>query len=74
MEPPWLAGEEREISEGETAALLKKFLDWLQDHDLAHFFVHEVDPQEYPSYKLVRKPQAETEGGAGGRGEAGWGG
>lgn len=49
-----MEGEEWEISEGETRLLLDKFLTWLQDHDLAHFFVDEVDPKEYPEYRKVR--------------------
>ena len=48
-----MEGEEREISEGETRLLLDKFLTWLQDYDLAHFFVGEVDPAEYPDYHKV---------------------
>lgn len=49
-----MEGEEWEISEGETRLLLDKFLTWLKDHDLAHFFVDEVDPKEYPEYRKVR--------------------
>jgi len=45
--------EEREISEGETRLALEKLLTWLQDHDLSHFFVGEVDPDEYPDYRQV---------------------
>lgn len=53
MQPPWMASEAGEISEGDTRLLLDKFLSWLQDHELAHFFVDEVDPKEYPDYQLV---------------------
>ncbi|CAM9467473.1 unnamed protein product, partial [Ectocarpus sp. 8 AP-2014] len=57
VDPPWMEGEGREISEGDTTRLLDKFLHWLQNHELAHFFVDEVDPAEYPDYReTVKKP------------------
>ncbi|CAM9807991.1 unnamed protein product [Ectocarpus sp. 4 AP-2014] len=57
VEPPWMEGEGREISEGDTRRLLDKLLHWLQNHELAHFFVDEVDPAEYPDYReTVKKP------------------
>lgn len=43
-----------EVSDGEMRSLLLRFLDWLENHDLAHFFVDEVDPEEYPEYREVR--------------------
>eukprot|EP00903_Cladosiphon_okamuranus_P009053 g8655.t1 len=55
--PSGMKGEDKEISEGDTRLILKNFLDWLQDHDLAHSFVDEVDAHEYPEYKkVVKKP------------------
>ncbi|CAN0284079.1 unnamed protein product, partial [Ectocarpus fasciculatus] len=42
VEPPWMEGEGREISEGDTRRLLDKFLHWLQKHELAHFFADET--------------------------------
>ncbi|CAM9329700.1 unnamed protein product, partial [Ectocarpus sp. 12 AP-2014] len=57
VEPPWMEGEGLEISEGDARRLLDKFLHWLQNHELAHFFVDEVDPAEYPDYReTVKKP------------------
>lgn len=48
-------GETRreEISDVEMRDLLTRFLDWLENHDLAHFFVEDVDPIEYPEYREV---------------------
>ncbi|CAN0370033.1 unnamed protein product [Hapterophycus canaliculatus] len=37
-----MGGEECEIPEGETRSLLDKFLCWLKDHELAHFFVDDT--------------------------------
>lgn len=48
-----MESQEGEISEGDTRLLLDKFLSWLKDHELAHFFVDEVDPKEYPDYQQV---------------------
>ncbi|CAM9318600.1 unnamed protein product, partial [Ectocarpus sp. 13 AM-2016] len=42
VEPPWMEGEGLEISEGDARRLLEKFLHWLQNHELAHFFVDET--------------------------------
>lgn len=55
MKPAWIQGEEGEIeiSEAEIMSMMSNFLDWLEDHDLTHFFADEVDSGEYPQYREV---------------------
>lgn len=43
-----------QLTSGDLEILLERLIDWLQDHDLAHFFVEDVDPEEYPDYSQVR--------------------
>lgn len=41
------------VSDKDVRTILARFLDWLEGHDLAHFFVHDVDYDEYPEYRQV---------------------